>query len=170
MKLETFKKQVVPLRNKLQNIVLKFVLEKEDAEDIVQETFLKLWSMRDKLDQYNSVEALAVQMAKNKALDSLKARKTERLDDIGGQFSGQADTPDKALEQTDAVEIIRQIVNGLPSLQQEIIRMKDIEGYEIAEIAEITGTQVEAVRVNLSRARKRVRDMFMELNNGRYEN
>lgn len=170
MKLEAFKKQIVPLRDKLHNIAVKLLNDSEDAEDIVQETFLKLWSMRDKLDEYNSVEALAVQIAKNKALDHIKARKTERFGEDNKLIASLERGPEKELEQLDAVEKIRSIVRSLPSLQQEIIRMKDIEGYEIAEIAEITGTQAEAVRVNLSRARKKVRDKFMELNNGAYEN
>lgn len=170
MKLEAFKKQVVPLREKLQNITFKLLQDSDDAEDIVQETFLKLWSIRDKLDEYKSVEALAVQITKNKALDKLKAKKTERFEEGNKQIVSETLTPDKELEQFDAVEVIRHIVQRLPLLQQEIIRMKDIEGYEIVEIAEITGTQVETVRVNLSRARKKVRDKFMELNNGKYEN
>jgi RNA polymerase sigma-70 factor (ECF subfamily) len=52
----------------------------------------------------------------------------------------------------------------LSTLQQTIIRMKDIEGYELAEIAEITATPVENVRVNLSRARKKIREQFLQLN------
>ena len=51
------------------------------------------------------------------------------------------------LEQHDTVARIRWLISKLPSLQQTIIRMKDVEGYELAEIAEITGTQVEAGRV-----------------------
>ena len=58
--------------------------------------------------------------------------------------------------------MIRWLISKLPSLQQTIIRMKDVEGYELAEIAEITGTQVEAVRVNLSRARKKIREQLMK--------
>ena len=68
------------------------------------------------------------------------------------------------LEQHDTVARIRWLISKLPSLQQTIIRMKDVEGYELAEIAEITGTQVEAVRVNLSRARKKIREQFLQLN------
>ena len=66
------------------------------------------------------------------------------------------------LEQHDTVARIRWLISKLPSLQQTIIRMKDVEGYELAEIAEITGTQVEAVRVNLSRARKKIREQLMK--------
>jgi RNA polymerase sigma factor, sigma-70 family len=170
MKPETFKKQIVPLRDKLLNITCKLLQDSDDAEDIIQETFLKLWAIRDKLDAYDSVEALAVQIAKNKALDRIKAKKTERFEEENKGIASETLAPDKVLEQLDAVEIIRQIVQNLPLLQQETIRMKDIEGYEIREIAEITGTQVETVRVNLSRARKKVRDKFMEINNARYEN
>ena len=79
-------------------------------------------------------------------------------------------SPDKCpemceqLEQKDAAECIRRLIAQLPTLQQTIIRMKDIEGYELAEIAEITATPVENVRVNLSRARKKIREQFLQLN------
>ena len=59
---------------------------------------------------------------------------------------------------------IRQLISQLPAVQQTIIRMKDVEGYEIGEIAEITGSQVEAIRSNLSRARKKIREQFLLLN------
>ena len=72
MELETFKITVLPLREKLINISWRMMEDRSDAEDIVQETFLKLWQIREKLDGYNSVEALAVQVAKNLALDKLK--------------------------------------------------------------------------------------------------
>ncbi|MDD4514554.1 sigma-70 family RNA polymerase sigma factor [Massilibacteroides sp.] len=170
MELETFKKKLLPLRKKMINVAYQFMQDKEDAEDIVQETFLKLWTIRNDLEQYNSLEALTIQMVKNKSIDRLRARRTERIGETESLLESKELTPEKILEEHDAVGQIRRIVDGLPELQQLIIRMKDIEGYEIAEIAEITGTQIEAVRVNLSRARKRVRDLFMKLNNGRYEN
>ena len=65
MELETFKITVLPLREKLINISWRMIEDRSDAEDIVQETFLKLWQIREKLDGYNSVEALAVQVVKN---------------------------------------------------------------------------------------------------------
>ena len=67
MELETFKITVLPLREKLINISWRMIEDRSDAEDIVQETFLKLWQIREKLDGYNSVEALAVQVVKNRA-------------------------------------------------------------------------------------------------------
>lgn len=164
MELEKFKITVLPLREKLLNISFRLLGEKADAEDVVQEAFLKLWHIRDKLDEYNSVEALAVMVTKNLALDKLKARKPI-VDDsnLWLQDSGEKN-PAEILEQQDAVACIRYLIEQLPSLQQTIIQMKDVDGYELSEIAEITGSQIEAVRTNLSRARKKIRERFTALN------
>lgn len=164
MELETFKITVIPLRDKLINFSLKLIQEKADAEDIVQEAFLKLWYIREKLDGYHSVEALAMQVTKNLALDKLRARHPEGPDITSLALDSGYRPPDEQLEQQDAAARIRQLISQLPTLQQTIIRMKDVEGYELAEIAEITGTQIEAVRVNLSRARKKIREQFLQLN------
>ena len=158
----TFKITVLPLREKLINISWRMIEDRSDAEDIVQETFLKLWQIREKLDGYNSVEALAVQVAKNLALDKLKQHRPEGTDIALLFLDSGTRNPAEELEQHDTVARIRWLISKLPSLQQTIIRMKDVEGYELAEIAEITGTQVEAVRVNLSRARKKIREQLMK--------
>ncbi|WP_106830597.1 RNA polymerase sigma factor [Parabacteroides pacaensis] len=163
MELEKFKITVIPLREELLNYSRKILEEKADAEDIVQEAFLKLWHIRHKLDEYRSIEALARHIVKNLCIDFLRAKKFNVEADILA-FKTGSDTPESQLERKDAIEQVRFLIKTLPSLQQTIIRMKDIEGYELSEIAQITGTHVEAVRVNLSRARKKVRDQFLKLN------
>lgn len=164
MELETFKITVLPLREKLLRFSLKMIGEKADAEDIVQEAFLKLWYIREKLDGYNNVEALAMQVTKNLVIDKLRTRRPEGLDIETLAYDSGFRNPAEELEEQDAVACIRQLIGQLPGLQQTIIRMKDVEGYELSEIAEITGTQIEAVRVNLSRARKKIREQFLQLN------
>jgi RNA polymerase sigma-70 factor (ECF subfamily) len=167
MELETFKIKVVPLREKLMRISMKLVEERAEAEDVVQETFLRLWEIRHRLDDYNSVEALAVMVARNLTLDRLRTRRTLH-DACHLQHRDSGDrNPAERLEEQDAVQCIRRLVENLPALQQAIIRMKDIEGYEVEEIAAITGSRTETVRVNLSRARKKIREQFITLNNTR---
>jgi RNA polymerase sigma-70 factor (ECF subfamily) len=118
------------------------------------------------LGDYSNVEALAVTIAKNLTLDFIKRqRPTGELYETGEGY----DNPAECIGEHDAAECIRRLIKTLPSLQQTIIRMKDIEGYEVGEIAEIIGTAQEAVRMNLSRARKKIREQFIEINKGRYE-
>lgn len=164
MELETFKSTVLPLRDKLLKYSVKLTDDGADAEDIVQEAFLKLWYIRDRLDGYQSVEALSVQVVKNLCLDKLRAKRMDRMPENSESILADTVTPEQLLEQHDAVAIIGRLIQQLPTLQQCIIRMKDVEGYELSEIAQITGTQIESVRVNLSRARKKVREQFLMLN------
>ena len=166
MELEAFKKTVIPLRNKLLAYTRKLAGQQVEAEDIVQDVFLKLWSVRGKLDDYQSVEALSLTVTKNKVLDELKRFHTERYDDIMPSDINDYSTvrdPESITEEKDTTKHIKCFIGVLPSLQQTVIRMKDIEGYELSEIAEITGTQIEAVRTNLSRARKKIREQLMQL-------
>ena len=164
MELESFKSTVLPLRDKLLKYSVKLTDDGADAEDIVQEAFLKLWYIRDRLDGYQSVEALSVQVVKNLCLDKLRSKRMDRMTENSESILADTVTPEQLLEQHDAVAIIGRLIQQLPTLQQCIIRMKDVEGYELSEIAQITGTQIESVRVNLSRARKKVREQFLMLN------
>ena len=132
-------------------------------EDVVQEVFLKLWYIRDELDRYDSVEALAVQITKHLCLNRLRAfrYRQEKLSD-SATFAAD-DNPYIALEQKDSVSQVMHIMKQLPGLQQTILRMKHVDGFEVKEIAELTGSSPEAVRVNLSRARKKVKELFLKM-------
>ena len=135
----------------------------QDVEDIVQEVFLKLWYIREELERYDSVEALAVQITKHLCLNRLRSfqYRQEKLSDSA--IITADDNPYTALEQKDSVSHVMGIMEQLPGLQQTILRMKHVDGFEVKEIAELTGSTPEAVRVNLSRARKRVKDLFLKM-------
>ena len=159
-----FKKEIIPLRERLMLYAERMLENKSDAEDIVQEIFLKLWRMRDELSNYASVEALSVKMTKNLCLNRLKVSQREQEDLNGLVFIDENLSPNEQLEQKDSVAQVMRIIDRLPSLQQEVIRMKHIEGMEIEEIAALTGSAPEAIRMNLSRARKRVKEIFFKNN------
>jgi RNA polymerase sigma-70 factor, ECF subfamily len=163
MNAERFKAEVLPTRDKLIRTARRMLEDEADAEDAVQEVFLKLWQMRESLDQYDNLEAFATTMTKNRCIDSI--RKRGREGPIEDELYRQAgpDDPYLSLERKSNDELIRMIIDRLPPLQQAVLKMKDIEEYELEEIAQITGTTNEAVRVNLSRARKKVREEFIRL-------
>ena len=160
---ERFKAEVLPIREKLFRIAWKMLEEEQDAEDATQEVFLKLWHIRDSLDRYDSIIAFATTVTKNICIDRLRIR--ERQDSLDDMFYEKAgsDNPYLQLERKNTESILRAIIEKLPPLQQAILKMKDIEDYEVDQIAEITGTQIEAIRMNLSRARKKVREEYLKM-------
>jgi RNA polymerase sigma-70 factor (ECF subfamily) len=121
-----------------------------------------LWNRRETLDEYKSVEALAVVTTRNLCLDKLKAKKypTERLESLKTDFQ----EPEKEIgkELTALTDKIKEIIRTLPEQMKTIIQLRDIEGYDFDEIAEILGMNENAIRVSLSRARKKVRDVMIK--------
>lgn len=162
MSSERFKKEILPLRQQLLQMSLKILGDKQDAEDAVQESLLKLWRVRDTLKSYDTLGAFATTVTKNTCLDKIRLRKQTKTIEEYFTISG-SDDPELQLERKDTNNLIRMIIQTLPSLQQQIITMKDIDEYETEEIAEITGTTIEAVRTNLSRARKKVREEYLKI-------
>jgi len=163
MNAQKFKQEVAPIRENLLCTAKKMLENEDDAEDCVQEVFLKLWRLRDTLHQYNSIQALAVTMTKNLCIDRLRIHGREVALEQDNYMEVTQDNPYLQLERTNTEQILRKIIDSLPPLQKAIITMKDIDEYEVEEITEITGAQVESVRVNLSRARKKVREEYMRL-------
>ena len=161
MELNEFKISVLPLRPKLLNYARKLTESPEDAEDAVQEVLLKLWNNRLELDQCRSIEAFAMPLTHNVCMDQWR-RNRDNSSIAPLQTVPGGRTPAHLLELKDEVKLIRAIIDSLPPLQRTIMRMKDVEEYESEEIAQITGCSAEAIRSNLSRARKKVRDIYLQ--------
>jgi len=158
-----FKTEVLPLRERLFGYASRMLGNSDDAEDIVQEVLLKLWFMRSELYRYNSVAALSYMITKNLSLNHLKTarRKREKLPEIS--VSREESPPDLQLQEKESLKNVMSIIDRLPGLQQAVIKMRHLEGMEIAEIAQLTGSTPEAVRMSLSRARKRIKELFFEM-------
>lgn len=137
------------------------------AEDLVQEVMLKMWSIRGTLERYDSKEALAVAILKNKARDMWRHDSLEWGTAAGGE---EPAVDGLAAERADEVELVKLIVEHLPPLQARLFRMKEIEGYDNLEIMQITGCTAESLRQNLSRARRRIVDDFARITRKRIGN
>jgi len=167
---EEFSREILVFKNKLFRFGLRFLNNTEEAADAVQEVYLKLWNMRDQLHQYNNKEAFAMTMIKNHCLDQLKSKNRKHLS-LGNYDStaSEASSPEKITELKDEVSIAEYYINQLPHLQKIIMQLRDIELYEFEEIASITGISLNAIRVNLSRARKQVREQIIQHNSYEYQ-
>jgi len=168
-----FKKRVLPLGRKLLHYAFQLLHDMHEAEDAVQEVVLRLWKNRDSIDGYNSLEAFSLKMTRNWCLDRLKAKKPLYIDGYQSGFDKPSDEPNpyRKLEQNDRLSLLRSLLNRLPEQQRQIIELRDLEGLEFEQIVLITGMNLNALRVNLSRARTRLRDEMKKIEGyGYHEN
>ncbi len=141
---------------------------REEAEDALQDVLAKLWQQSPKISQYASAEAFAMIITRNSCIDLIRKRKNNIVDFDTDFLSSNEILPDKYMEQKDISELIRAVIDSLPEQQRMIIHLRDVEGYDNGEIADIAGVSVNNVKVNLSRARKKIRDILIE--RYKYEN
>lgn len=158
MTVETFKIEILPLKHKLFRFAKGFLKSVHESEDIVQEVMIRLWTRRENLQEYKNIEAFAMTVTRNLCLDRIKSKsfKTQELTVVHQQVSNS--TPYKKLELEDAVGKIQLILETLPEQQRQIIHLRDIEGFEFEEISEILKINLNTIRVNLSRARKKIKE------------
>lgn len=144
------------IRTRLVSVAVSLLKDEMEAEDIVQEVLLKMWFLGNRLDRYNSFEALALIMTRRLTLNNLRSKIThEQLDD-------HKDIEDiNTSEDTELTQFVIKAFDTLPDVEQAVMKLKHIEGMEIEEIASLTGSQTGAVRTALSRARKKMRDLFL---------
>lgn len=165
MTIEKFKEDVLPMKNKLFRMALRLLNSRAEAEDVVQEIFLKLWSKKETLKEYRSIEAYAITMTKNLCLDKLKAKSSKNLGLEHAVLKDASENPYQKMDVKDTINKVHEIIDQLPEQQKLIIQMRDIENYDYDEIAEVTQLSLNNIRVNLSRARKKVRDTLLKIQN-----
>lgn len=156
------------LRESIVRMVVRLVPAGEAsglADDVAQDTLLRLWTRRDSIDSYRSIEALAMVMARNRTIDLLRREHADVYVDIDGYDSADsAPDPHSVLESSEAEIRMQSILSSLPSAQQALIRMRHVEEMEIDEIAAVTGSSPGAIRVMLSRTRRHIKDLFLNEN------
>lgn len=160
-----FLKVVLPFKDKVFRLAKRLLVSTEEAEDATQELYFKLWRSKDKIADYNNVEAFAMTMTKNYCYDRLKSKQASNLTLVHSNYQ-EKDTPlDKKLEHQDSVNQVHQLIEKLPDQQKIIIQLRDIEQYEMEEICKMVDMKPTAVRVALSRARKTIREELIKKHN-----
>ncbi len=162
MQQAAFLQLVMPFKDKVFRLAKRLLISTDEAEDATQELYFKLWNQKEKLSQYNNIEAYAMTMTKNYCLDQLKSKRADNLTLVYSNFSKADSSLEKVIEFKDSVNKVHEIIEGLSNQQKLIIQLRDIEQYEFDEIAEITGLKETAIRVALSRARQTVREKLIK--------
>ncbi len=153
---------VMPFKDKLYRMAKRLLVSREEAEDATQEILLKLWSKNESMGDYKNVEAFAMTMTKNFCLDRLKSKQAGNLTLVHRNYRDEKVSVQRQVEAEDSVSWVERIMEELPEQQKMVLQLRDIEQYDYEEIAQMLDMKPTAVRVNLSRARKTVREKLMQ--------
>ncbi|WGK64184.1 RNA polymerase sigma factor [Croceiramulus getboli] len=165
MNQKTFITLIDPFQDKMYRLARRLLVSEDEAQDAVQEVVLKLWTKRETLKKYRSVEALAMTMTKNYSYDKLKAKSSSNLKIVHSNYEDNNSNTRKQVEVNDDVNSVFELMKELPEQQQLILQLRDVEQYDNAEIAKMLEMNETAVRVSLSRARKSIREALIKKHN-----
>ncbi len=159
----SFRTTVLPLSDKLFRLAFRITMNRAEAEDVVQDTLLKVWEHREEWEQINNLEAFAIATCRNRALDVMKrtGRNTEKLDEMA-HFSSQ--TPQEQLEANEQISLVNRLMDDLPEVQRTIMLLRDIEGKTYQEIAQTLDISETQVKVYLHRARTKIKERIWTIN------
>ena len=170
-----FEQIVLQTERAVYNLALSIVKKKEDAEDVTQETYLRLWRVASELKLEGSLKLYILKAARNLSLDLI--RKNSRMDEIDivildadGEFEidiaddSPDSRPDASYLRKVEKEAVRQSIEELPSAAREMIVLRDIEGLSYAEIGAMLGIAEGTLKSKLFRARERLRKIILSKN------
>ena len=155
----------VSLKDRVFRFALRLLNDSDDAQDITQDVFEKLWTKRKSLREYDNIEALSLKMTRDLCLNKLKHQKVKReklknMARIEKHLYYKANYEEKEMDL-----ITKQLINKLPEKQKMVIQLRDVEGMEFEEISEILELGIDAIRMNLSRARNKIKEQLLKIMN-----
>ena len=162
-----FKRKFLPYHRKLYRAAFRLMGNAQDAEDMVQEAYLKLWKRRNELpSDIMNLEAYCMTLIKNTCFDSLRLSHQEEDGRPPEELSIAGNTNVACeVELRDEANHVMTLIDRLPQKQQQVMRMRDVEDQSYEEIEKATGLTSINIRVLLSRARKKIREQFLEIRN-----
>ena len=157
MNAQRFEKEVYVIKDKLYRFAKRILNNSAEAEDVVQELLSKFWENRKRLNKYKNIEAYAMQATKNICYDKIRHLKVVDNSHAEIRNTGSSVYSDNINEKAEMQDLIRKSINNLPEKQKIVMHLRDIEGYSFEEMEKVLNVDIVALRVNLSRARKKVR-------------
>ena len=158
----SFRNDILPLKDKLFRLALRITLDRAEAEDVVQDTMIRVWNKRDEWSQFESVEAYCLTVAKNLAIDRSQKKEAQNVE-LTPEMEEEPDanSPYDQMIHDERMNIINRLVNELPEKQRLIMQLREGESYK--KIATLLNLTEEQVKVNLFRARQKVKQRYLEI-------
>ncbi|BEH00146.1 RNA polymerase sigma factor [Bacteroides sedimenti] len=162
----SFRNNILPLKDKLFRLALRITFDRAEAEDVVQDTMIRAWNKRDEWSQLESIEAYCLTVCRNLAID-----RSQKMDAQNVELTPEheqtvvASGPYEQLVSAERMNLIHQLINELPEKQRAIMQLRDIEGKGYKEISEVLNLTEDQVKVNLFRARQKIKTRYTDIEN-----
>lgn len=144
----------LPLSNRFYRVAYHILESQEDAEDAVQELYLKLIKSPGKFSEIQDPAAFGITILRNICIDTIRRREKRRSEELQEYMISDISSPDKATAEKDRLRTLIQEIDRLPQKQSMVLKMRTIDGLEYDEIAQRTGLSQINIRVLISIARK----------------
>lgn len=154
-----FRKVWLPLGEAVYRVALYILEDTDDASDAVQDLFLKLWNSRDRLDSVQNPKAYAITLIRNLCIDRIRRATRARMVEADENLPAPEEDTMLAREK---IQRVLNLIEGLPSRQRQLARMRLLDGLEYSEIARRTGVSENNARVLVSIARKTIKTKMEE--------
>ena len=154
---QAFQDTWMPLQGRFYRIAFYILEQEADAKDAVQELYLKLWNLRDSLEMVQNPSAYGTLMLKNLCIDRIRRARPAEPPDEAAALEPPADD---ALESREQLQAVIKAMDKLPQGQRKLLRLRVLEGLSYEEIAKKTGLSPLNIRVQVSLARKKIRQQL----------
>lgn len=161
MKEIDFRTDILPLKDQLFRLALRITLNREDAEDVVQETMLRIWKEHSKGRDPDNISAYAMTMCRNISIDIVrrKGRGNISYDPLTHDRTDGSMQADERLVFDESYDSIRQFLERLPEKQRTVLHLRDSEGRSYKEISEIMSVSESDVKITLFRVRQKLKEI-----------
>lgn len=165
MTTEQFKQQILPFHTMMYGVARAILESEDDACDAVQDSMMSLWQKRDSLPMVANLRAYCAATVRNQCMTMARERAAHRQESLEDAPAVADDSSESRIDDADAIAGLRKVIDRLPASQAEVIRLSAFGGLSNDEIARATGLDNQNVRSLLSRGRRKIKDMFIKLNN-----
>ena len=165
MTIQTFEKEIIPLKHPIFRFAYFMLKNMQDAQDVTQEVLIKIWNKKEEVESIKNIRAWAITITRNTCLDFIKAKK-------GNSFSwdDNIDTPNTSnpfdeLRWNDESKWIKTLMKQLPVNQKDVFYLRHFEENSYKEISETLNLDENKVKVYLHRARTFIKKSLEEKHN-----
>jgi len=151
------------MKDKLFRFAFRLLQNVQEAEDAVQDVMAGIWAKRDQWGEWKSIEAYCMTATRNNCLDRMRKRRILAVqEEKAGQVSSPERDPYEKMMDKQMIQRIRQCMDVLPENQQQVVRLREMEGFSYNEIAEVLDMTLDQVKINLFRGRNAIKKLITQ--------